>query len=69
MSRHFSDVTWNKPAINDALQAIEDTFQTTGKTALNNAIEGAAPGVFNAQQKKLLVAYFILTAAFREGAL
>ena len=39
-----------------AIQAIDATFEGGGKTALNNAVEGAAPGAFNVSQKKKLLA-------------
>jgi hypothetical protein len=61
-------VTWNKTELNAALQAVENVFQGTGKTALNNAIETASPGVFDANQKKLLIAFYVFQAAQREGA-
>lgn len=49
---------WTKAQVNAALQAIEDLMETTGRTAINNAIEGAAPGVFSGAQKRLLFAAY-----------
>jgi len=50
-------VTWVKAQIHDAGQAIEDVLSSSAvQTALNNAIEGAAPGLFSVAQKKWLVA-------------
>lgn len=48
-------VTWTKPQINDSVQAVVDLLQSpSSRTAVNNAIEAAAPGVFTADQKKLI---------------
>lgn len=58
--------TWTKAQVNAALQAIEDLMETTGRTAINNAIEGAAPGVFNGAQKRLLFAAYC-EFKFRKG--
>jgi hypothetical protein len=51
-------VTWTKPQINAALQAIEDAMQSASnvggrsiKAHIALAIENAAPTVFNAAQK------------------
>jgi len=57
---------WSKAQINAALQAIEDTFEGPGRTALNNAIETAAPGIFDANQKRALVKAYLL-AKFNLG--
>jgi hypothetical protein len=61
------EVTWNSTIIDAALQAVEDYFEATAKAGLNSAIETAAPGVFTGPQKKLLIAYFIMQKASREG--
>lgn len=50
--------TWTKAQANAALQAIEDLMETTGRTAINNAIEGAAAGVFTNAQKRVLFATY-----------
>lgn len=68
IARKFAEVPWNKTEINDALQAVEDYFETTAKAGLNGAIETASPGVFTGPQKTMLVAYYILGKAAREGA-
>lgn len=50
--------TWTKAQVGAALQALEDLMESSGRTAINNAIEGAAPGVFSGAQKRLLFAAF-----------
>jgi len=59
-------ITYTKPQINAATQAIEDRLQNS-KATLNNDIEGAAPGVFTVAQKKLIVAYAALRFANAEA--
>ena len=59
-------VTWTKPQINAALQAIEDWFEAN-RVALGAAIEAAAPGLYNATRKKRLVAYWLRQKFVREG--
>lgn len=51
-------VTWTKPIINTALQAIEDWFEAN-RASLGTAIEAVAPGAFTNPQKKKLVAYWL----------
>ena len=51
-------VTWTKPTINAALQAVEDWFEAN-RASLGAAIEAAAPAAFTAAQKKKLVAYWL----------
>ncbi len=60
-------VTWDKPQINAAIQAIEDRLQAS-KGTLNADIEAAAPGVFNAGQKRLIFANAAVRFAIGEGA-
>jgi len=50
--------TWTKAHVNAAIQAIEDAVQSSSnvggrslKNYIGNAIETAAPGIFNAQLK------------------
>lgn len=69
-------VTWTKPQINAALQAIEDAVQSTSnvgarslKTYIGLAIENAAAGVFNAQQKDDLFVLWTKLNAARGGIL
>jgi hypothetical protein len=57
---------WTKPQINAGLQAIEDWFEAN-RLALGSAIETAAPGVFNATQKRLLVKCWLLSKFERGG--
>ncbi len=59
-------ITYIKSQIGTAMQAVEDFFENTGRAAIGNAIETAVPGVFTAQQKKLIVKYWLLQKAGRE---
>lgn len=56
-----------KPQVNAALQAIEDYCENTAKAGFASAIEAAAPGIFNAGKKKILVAYYFRQKFTREG--
>lgn len=47
-------VHYTKADVHAALQAI-DTLVENNRSAINNAIESAAPGVFTAEEKLLLV--------------
>ena len=69
-------VTYTKPQINAALQAIEDLFQSSAnigprslQQALGLAIETAAPGVFGVGAKTKLFAIWCRLNARREGVL
>ncbi len=68
MSSGGATVNWTKPQVNDALQAIEDYIETTAKPGISAAIETAAPGVFSAAEKKLLVARYLKQKAPKDGA-
>lgn len=68
MEKKVTEVGWDRNQIKSALQAIEDYTEGTAKAGFNSAIETAQPGVFGTAQKALLVAYYILQKAFREGA-
>lgn len=51
-------ITYTKPQINAALQAIEDRFEAT-RSGFSSAIDTAtSPFVFSAAQKKKLIAYW-----------
>lgn len=58
MASKRAAVTWTKPQVNAALQAIEDVFEAS-RASFGTAIEAAVPGVFNALQKKALVAHYL----------
>jgi hypothetical protein len=58
-------VTWTKPQINTACQAIEDWFEAN-RVALGAAIETAVPGAFTNAQKTKLVKYWLAQKAVRE---
>lgn len=60
-------INYTKGPINAAIQAIEDSFETTCKTALNNAIETAAPGAFTAAQKRAMVKRYLWLKFLRGG--
>ena len=59
-------VTWVKADANAASQAIEDRLQAS-KATLNADIEAAAPGKFNAAQKRIIFADAAIRFAFSEG--
>jgi len=47
--------TWTKAQLNAALQSIETLLEAgSTQTAISNAIEAAAAGVFNAGQKRAI---------------
>jgi hypothetical protein len=70
MARNTASQTWSKSQFNAAIQAIEDLmFAGSTRTTVSNAIEGAAAGVFNTQQKELLFAIWSLTYAQRQGVI
>lgn len=50
-------VAWVKSELHDSVQAVEDVLSSAAlQTSINNAIEGAAPGLFTVAQKRWLVA-------------
>lgn len=69
-------VLWTKPAINAALQAIEDRMISVSNVggqsirgAISAAIEAVAAGVFNASQKDDLFVVWCLINARRGGTI
>ena len=66
MARASATLAWRKANVNAALQTIETWFEAN-RAALGAAIEAAAPGYFNATQKKQLVAYWLEQKFRREG--
>jgi hypothetical protein len=58
-------VTWDRPTVNAALQAIEDWFEAN-RAALGAAIEAAAPGAFTNAQKRALVKFWLFSKFGRE---
>lgn len=75
-ARRAAAVTWTKPQINAALQAIEDAAQSTSnvgprtlKAYIGSAIETAVPGVFNAAQKDDLFVIWCRFNAARGGTI
>lgn len=59
-------VTWMKPQVNATLQAVEDWFEAN-RTSLGVAVETAAPGLFSAAQKRVLVKYWLAQKFARGG--
>lgn len=56
--------TWTKAQVNAAAQAVEDLLeQASTQTAINNAIEAAAAGVFNAAQKRAIFVAVVVRKA------
>jgi len=66
MARASATLAWRKANVNAALQAIETWFEAN-RASLGAAIETAAPGYFNATQKKQLVAFWLGQKCRREG--
>lgn len=67
-----ADVTWIKAEIRAAIQALEDYVEvtqqnTTVRQGAGLAIEGAAPGAFNATAKTWLFFIFMSRKAVWEG--
>jgi hypothetical protein len=68
LARNTDAHHWDKPTVNNTLQVIEDFMQQTStRQAVGNAIENAAPGVFNVAEKTQLFAIWSLTFARRQG--
>lgn len=67
LAQQFVPVTWTKPEINAAVQAVEDRL-VASKSVIAGDIETAAPGLFNGPQKKAIAAYAVLRYASGEGA-
>lgn len=65
-ARNVTPVTWTKPQINAALQAIEDWFEAN-RASLGAAIETAAPLQFAGPLKKRLVAFWLRQKFGREA--
>lgn len=60
---------WLKDQLEAAAQAIEDRWDAAGtQTAISNDIEGAAPGVFSAAEKKYVAAFWLIMRGRREEA-
>jgi len=60
--------TWDKAQASAAIQAVEDFIQQAStKTSIANAIETAAPGVFDGATKQMIFACWCFTAAQRMG--
>lgn len=66
MARDLAEVDYDQPTINTAIQAVEDWF-VNNRLSLNQAIDNAtAPQVLTAQQKVLLVKYWLRSKFHRE---
>jgi len=70
LARNTATQTWTKPQLNAALQAVEDQMASPGtRSAIGNAIEAAAPGVFTVPMKETVFAVWCITYARRQGLL
>lgn len=69
LARTQATVNWNKTQINAAYQAVEDYIEDH-KLEISAAIDTAtSPIVLSNPIKKLLVAYYFVQKALRDGAL
>jgi hypothetical protein len=68
VNHHTNSQHWVKSQVNAALQAIEDFVELPAtRTAIGSRIETAAPGVFDATEKEVLVLAWAFTYATRKG--
>ena len=59
LARDFPNVTWVKADVNDAIQALEDWWETTGRPSAGAEMEAASPGKFTGVQKKALGKFWL----------
>lgn len=59
-------VTYTKPQINAAVQAVEDYFETTARAGISAAIEAVEPGTFTAAQKRQIAKMWLFQKYGRE---
>lgn len=53
LAAEVNEVTWTKSQVNAAVQAVVDLLLSpSSQTQVNNSIETASPGIFNASQKQ-----------------
>jgi hypothetical protein len=70
LCRNTTEQTWTRVQVDAALQAVEDRMRLTStENAIGGDIESAAPGLFNAAQKRLLFGVWCVSAARRLGIL
>lgn len=63
-------VRWTKSEIRDALESAEDTLVSPqAQSAISSAIEGVAPGVFTAAEKRAILALACAKFAREEGVI
>ena len=60
---HWDKGTHSKTVVRAAWDAVNDLWDSQAKVALNNAIEGAAPGEFTGPEKIALVEYWLARKA------
>jgi hypothetical protein len=58
MAKGQTEINYNKPIINSAIQAIEDWFENNKATGAQAIDTATSPYVFSSQQKKRLFAYW-----------
>lgn len=68
LCRNTTTQHWSKAEVNAGLQAIEDRLRAAGtQNAISNDIEAVVPGVFDGEQKRLLMGTWCTSAARRLG--
>lgn len=68
LCRNTPTQNWSKAQVNAGLQAVEDRLRAPGtQNAIMNDIEAAVPGVFDTEQKRLLLGTWCTSAARRLG--
>lgn len=60
-------VTWLSAQIDAASQALSSYHEATGRQAMLNTIEAAAPGVFDATVKQCIVKYWMKYQSIEGG--
>lgn len=53
------NIGYTKAEVNAVIQAYEDYYETTARAGFGAAAEVAAPGVFNAAQKKRIGKFYL----------
>ncbi len=69
-NRNIAEQHWDKVQISAALQAIEDRVRAPAtQTTIATDIETAVPGIFSADEKRILFGMWCVSAARRLGVI